>query len=132
MEKFGKPEIDKALVELSMLEFFPADPGTRGAIGLLLAKMCPSKEALRWLVSQMVNHVGKWHGPMELRGVLCTRFRPVDGVEADSSLSGYSPADGEMRALEAHEQLKISGTVPEDRPRLKAREWPALPAGKPQ
>ena len=90
-EKVNQKNIQQALAQFGTLEFFPSDPGTRAAIGLLLAKMCPHREALDWLVAEMVNHVGKWHGPTELRGLLCTRYKPSDDVEETCSLPGYTP-----------------------------------------
>jgi hypothetical protein len=114
----SKTDLDVAMAQLSMLEFFPTDGITRGAIQILLAKICPSREALDWLVDQMVNRVGKWHGPTELRAVLCTRYRPADGIELDSALPGFAPQDAEMRYLEEHEQRKqlgagVAGLLPE-------------------
>jgi hypothetical protein len=89
-----------------MLAYYPSDPGTQGAIMTLLAGMCQSREALDWLVNQMVNRVGAWKGPAELRGVLCSRFKPADGVEADSSIPGLRPADSEQLYLERHNAIR--------------------------
>lgn len=104
-------DLSQAVEDLAMCEFFPSDPAVRAAIMRLLAKMCPSREALIWLVSTYTNRIGKWHGPAELRGVLCTRFRPSDGVEAYSALPGYTPDDSEAAYLEQHKQLKEGGWV---------------------
>ncbi len=88
-----------------MLAFYPTDAGAQGAVMELLGKMCPSREALEWLVDQTVNKVGAWKGPAELRGVLCWKFKPADGVEADSSVPGFTLADGMRISTERHEEL---------------------------
>src|ERR1035438_3778989 len=56
----------------------------------------------------MVDKIGEWHGPMELRGVFCTRFKPCDGVEVSCvSSSGFTPSDQEMRSISAHQEQKL-------------------------
>jgi len=90
--------------------FFPSGED-RQVVMKIIEQMVPTKEALDWLVAQMVNHVGVWNGSSELRGVLCCRFRPLDGVEATCALSiGYRPSDGEQRYLEkqAEEQKLLA------------------------
>lgn len=131
--KFNERDVKQALAQLGMVEFFPPDPATRGAIGILLAKICPHREALDWLVAEMVNHVGKWHGSAELRGLLCTHYKPSDEVEENCSLPGYTPRDAEEKHLAAHQQLKAGGTLPPDSRDLlpPTRQWPPLPLGKP-
>jgi hypothetical protein len=104
MAKFSKADLESANRRMQMLSYYPTDPGAHAAIMELLAKMCPSREALIWLVDAMVNRVGAWKGPAELRGVLCWRFTPADGVEASSSVPGFTPADGEALTLERASQ----------------------------
>lgn len=117
MAMFSATDLDEAVEDLSMLEYFPREPGAQVAIMRLLAKMCPHRESLRWLVDTMTNRVGKWQGPMELRGVLCWKFRPSDGIEVSATIPGFTPADGEAKSLEAHGQLKTGGWIgaPEER-----------------
>lgn len=113
--KFTMDDLDMAIANLSMLKFFPTDAATRAAIRVFLARICLDAEALDWLVSTMVNRIGEWPGPMELRGVLCTRFRPADGIEADCSIKGFRPVDAEERQIERHEAIKVGGyELPED------------------
>lgn len=102
MAQFGKHDLEVALRKFGMLRFFPPDPATRTEIGILLAKIVPSREALDWLVDAMVNRVGEWKGPAELRAVLCWRYRPLDGIEADSQIAGFKPSDGERLYEAAH------------------------------
>lgn len=107
MDKFSRNDLTNAIDELSICEFFPREPGAQAAVMKLLAKMCPHREALRWLVDQFVNRIGKWHGPAELRAVLATRYRPADGIEAFSTLPGFTPEDSEAKCFDEHEQLKV-------------------------
>jgi len=111
--KFNKHDLDRAVTDLAMCKFFPSDPAVHTSIELLLAKMVPDKEALTWLIAEMVNKIGEWKGPKELRGLLCTHYPPADGVEAFCSIPGYRPEDSEAKALEEHAQLKAGGTLPE-------------------
>ncbi len=114
METFSPRDLQLAIDDLAICEYFPADEGARAAIMRLLARMVPHKEALQWLVTTYTNKVGKWKGPVELRAVLCTRFKPADGVEAYSQLGGFTPEESEAAQISAHEQRKagwIAGEV---------------------
>lgn len=104
--KFNESDLRRANSRLAMLQYYPTDPMTQAAIQELLAKMCPSLEALEWLTNTMVNRVGTWKGSLELRGALCWRYRPDDGVEANCSLPGFRPEDGEQISLERHAHSK--------------------------
>jgi hypothetical protein len=115
MQSFTESDLNRAVIDLSMLQFFPTDPGTQSSVMTLLRKMCPHREALQWLVNTMVNHVGKWYGPVELRGVLCWKYRPADGISANCSVAGFTPDDGEEISLERHKQLKAGGWVGDER-----------------
>lgn len=116
MDKFTPKDLELAVDELSMCEYFPTDPGTRAAIMRLLARMVPHRQALTWLVRTLVDRVGQWKGPTELRAVLCTRYPPADGVEAFSALPGFTLNDSEAAVLEQHEQLKVGWTETEGEP----------------
>ena len=100
-------EIVDAVEALGALEFFPTDPGARKQIMRLLDRMVSDTEQLRWLVRTMVDHVGEWHGPTELRGVFCTRYRPKDGMDAVCvKTHGFRGCDMEERAIEAASEAK--------------------------
>lgn len=92
--------------QLKMLSYYPTDAETQAAIMRLLAKICPHVEALEWLVNTFVDRIGKWHGPAELRAVLCWKYRPSDGVELDSALAGFRPLDGEALSIERHNERR--------------------------
>jgi hypothetical protein len=71
----------------------------RASVMRYLAEMCPHREALRWLVREVINHVGKWPGLAEVRGILCMRYDPADGIDGDSTIPGYRADDAEMRYI---------------------------------
>ncbi len=105
-QAFTPEDLKVAMAKLGMLDFFPPEPATRAAIMMLLGKMVPHKRALEWLVNELINHVGKWPGPAEVRGILCSRFDPADGIDHWSTLPGYSAADGEAKFLLDHDRQK--------------------------
>lgn len=86
-------KVIEAVDRLGSLAMFPSSPGARAEIMALLERMVVNDTQLDWLVRTMIDHVGTWHGPKELRAVLCTRFRPADGIEEYSALPGFTPAD---------------------------------------
>lgn len=96
----------KAVGRMTILKYFPPDPIPQSEIAKLLQRMVEKQEHLAWLTDMMVNHVGEWQGSKELRGLLCSRFRPADGIEEYTSIPGFSPADCEARNLEDHERYK--------------------------
>lgn len=114
MAKFNEDDLDIAIANLSICKFFPADAAARAAIRMFLVRICPDAEALDWLVRTVMNRIGEWPGPLELRAILCTKFRPADGIEADSTIKGLTPSDAEERQLEQHAQIKAGGWVPDD------------------
>jgi hypothetical protein len=96
-----KSAIADAVDELSLLKFFPADPAARRAIMRLLSRLIePGRlDQLTWLVQTMIDRVGTWNGPVELRGVYATRYKPADGIEASCAVTpGFTPDEMETRA----------------------------------
>jgi len=73
-----------ALKALDALAFFPKEVGARMAIGDAVRGMCPSVEALQYLVRMAIQHYTTWDecGVPGLRQIVCTKFRPADGIEA--------------------------------------------------
>lgn len=134
MANFNTRDLEQAIEDLAMCEFFPREPGPQAGVMRLLVEMVPSREALRWLVDTYTNRIGKWHGPAELRAVLCTRYKPQDGIEGWSQLPGFTAADSEERSYAQHEQLKAGGTLPAPEKELLrgriAEIAPRLLAGK--
>ncbi len=75
--------VKEAIDTMAMLRFFPAD-GT--PVADLLSQMCSNDDQVRWLARRAVALYNEWPGPRELRAVLCSRFKPADGVEAISGV----------------------------------------------
>lgn len=105
-----KMDLDRATDQMQLLEFWRNDTGFVAAVQTYLALICPHTEALEWLTAALVNHIGKWPGPHEVRGLLCTKYDAADGVDAYCSLPGFSPIDFERKHLEKHES--IMGRIP--------------------
>lgn len=87
------------------LKFFPTDQSAREGIIYFLERMVSEEYQLRWLENTMIDQVGIWNGPQELRGVFCTRFKPKDGIEANCATTvGFTPLDQEQRYIEQHRE----------------------------
>lgn len=103
----------KAVGSLTMLKCFPSDPLAHAEIAKLFQRMVERPDQLNWLVDVMINHVGEWPGPAQMRGILCTRFKPLDGIEADCHLPGFTAADSEAQYLLGDEERKqIEAKIP--------------------
>lgn len=95
------------LAEMAMLKYFPAN-NDAVLIGLarLCVEMCNSESEVRWLVDRMTSGLyAEWPGPQEMRAVLCSRYKPKDGINAYSTvyLDGI-PASKEQLAISGAEQ----------------------------
>jgi hypothetical protein len=103
-----------AVRRLGVIPFFPADEDARLEIMRQLEAMIgyetlygsTPQERLDWLVDAAVNGMRRWGGIPELRGLLCSRWRPGDRIEAYSSLPGYRPEDSESLVLAEHRNHK--------------------------
>lgn len=117
-----KSDIAATVRVWSCLKFFPTDPAAQKAIMELVSELLnpalevPIEMQLGWLKRTMLNQVGVWHGPVELRGVFCTKFAPGDGWDADcSETAGFTPVDLERRYIEEHQERKLlEGAGPQD------------------
>jgi hypothetical protein len=107
-----KDQITNAVAALGALSFFPSDAPARAAIMQLIQRMVPTVAQLDWLVSTMLNRVGEWKGPKELRGVFCSRFKPADGIETDCAATvGFTPNELATQAIGGHEDMKLLGAA---------------------
>ena len=132
---FTEQDLIQAVDDLATVPFFPSE--SRGSVMTQLRRMCPHRTALRWLVAEVVNHVGSWPGLAELRGILCSRYDAADGIDQWSTLPGYRGDDAEMKQLEAHECLQANQQIaPQSRRMLAglaaARQLPPAPAEEAQ
>jgi hypothetical protein len=92
-------QIESAVSELAAIPFFPAESGARFAIMRSVEQFVSGSRELRWLIDAAVNHMREWKGAAELRGLYCTRFKPLDGIEESCSLRGFTAADSEAAYL---------------------------------
>lgn len=102
-------QAERGMARMGILKFYPSEPASRKEIMRLLIKMVSTVEQLDWLVNTMIDHIGEWPGPAELRAVFTTRFKPLDGIEGKgySSLPGFTPGDIEAENLIEHAKLSI-------------------------
>lgn len=106
-EKYTNQDLDAALDDMEMLKYFPKE--ARASVKLLFIRMIPHRRALIWLTRELVDHVGEWPGPAEVRGLLCTRYDAADGIDQRCSLPGFTAEENYQRHLEQHQQLKAGG-----------------------
>jgi hypothetical protein len=116
-EKFTERDLAEAVDALAMMRFFPQE--SRAQVMLLLSRMCPHREALRWLVTEATSRLSDWPGPGELRGLLCTRYDAADGIDRYCTLPGYRAEDYEQQHYERHKQFLAGGYAEESRTLLK-------------
>lgn len=76
-----------AAIRLQCLKFFPPDPegAVKTELARLFHRMAATSQQLDWLVSTMIDRVGTYPGTEQIRAVFCTRFKPLDGIEANVS-----------------------------------------------
>lgn len=108
--RLTESEVKTYGARLTLLKFFPADPIARAMIVDFLAKLTGQKDRLEWLIMALVNHVGEWPGPKEVRGILCSRYKPADGIKAECSIAGFTAA--EIESGNACAALPIGSTTP--------------------
>lgn len=76
--------LDMAVARIGLMPFFPQSDAARAVVALELAAMCGSDDQVNWLATRFTTLFKRWPGLAELRAVLCSKFRPLDGVEANS------------------------------------------------
>jgi hypothetical protein len=119
--------VEKAVDTLSMLKYFPAN-GT--PVARLIGDICSTNEQVLWLARRVTQLYNEWPGPVELRAVFCSRFRPRDGVEADSTdprfieegIPSERKPDGELPALPAGRKVSADRLLDEGLASLAARK----------
>jgi hypothetical protein len=98
-------DFETAVAQMTILRYFPAESIGRAMVMDLLARMVGTAEQLNWLTRTLIDRVGEWQGPAQLRGLFCTRFKPADGIEGPTcTIAGFTPADSETAWLNAPEQ----------------------------
>lgn len=98
-------------MRLSLLKYQTGQAIAQAALMEFLALICPHREALEWLVSELVNKVGEWPGPADVRGLLSVKYMPADGLRTDCGIPGYRPQDFEAREIDRH-YIRVAGGIP--------------------
>jgi hypothetical protein len=81
-QKFNSEDLKRAIGALGLLRFSPlADPETRAAAMEEIAAMCPHLGALQWLPGRVNQLFPEWPGMQAIRAVLCSKYKPADGVD---------------------------------------------------
>lgn len=97
-----KEGIMRASSRIALLPFFPAsDTNARAVLMEEILLICESDEHAHWLALRMTQiFKSKWPGLAEMRALYCKRFRPRDGVQADSECfpDGF-PTEQELGVL---------------------------------
>lgn len=78
-------EVLDLLSDLTLLKYFPAEPAARLALAKLVLEMADTTEQVEWLVKRTTSICNEWPGPLVLRQIFCSKFKPRDGVEAGST-----------------------------------------------
>jgi hypothetical protein len=121
-------QIFAAVGRLGALAMFPSDPAAREGIMRAIERFVNTVEELKWLVETMMDKVGVWHGPTELRGVFCSHFKPADGGEDTRCVTtpGFTAYDQESRYFE-REAAETTKRIAEWKQQAKAlpaaEEW---------
>lgn len=105
-----KKQVADVVDSFGALAFFPKpdDVAARKVIMRLVEAMVNDMDELNWLQAAMINRVGEWKGPADLRGVLCaygvmtgkSGWQPADGIWSASSAPGFTQDDRNARWLE--------------------------------
>jgi hypothetical protein len=70
---------------LTLLKFFPSEPSARLELVNLVLRMAATYEQIEWLVARTTSVCNEWPGPLVLRQIFCSRFKPRDGIEAGAT-----------------------------------------------
>jgi hypothetical protein len=74
------------VTRMSALNFFPREEEAKVAIAEMVMDLVNTPEEAAWLSRRMVTLFNDWPGPREMRAVFCSRYRPQDGCEVNSSV----------------------------------------------
>ncbi len=75
-----------AVADLGSLKFFPANVRVRLTVVRMIRDMACTDDQVKWLIGRTLQLYNAWEGPRELRALYCSRFKPRDGIEAQSSI----------------------------------------------
>jgi hypothetical protein len=110
---------------LATIPFFPGESGARLAVADEFRSICNSSEEAFWLVTRLIRLYRRWPGVLEMRLVFCSRYQPLDGVEAAGTSEVYPDGIPSERLVPQSTQL-VAG-----RPRKEIRDARAIEATVP-
>jgi hypothetical protein len=132
--------MEQAMGRLSAIPFFPSNDAAVLEIMHQVEAMIGTKELygstpqerLDWLVNAAVNAMQTWNGVPELRGLLCSKWKPADGLEGFSTLKGYRPTDSEGHSIKEHDAYRAveAGKAPPKPPKLLGPAGERMPAAE--
>ncbi len=115
-KQFTREVVDKTVGRLALLKFFPAsDIVARAVVMTELMEICETDEQVDWLGKRMSALYTEWPGLRELRAVFCSKFKPADGIEVDSTDPRFVdgvPSERELSAPESVHALLTGGRGP--------------------
>lgn len=114
----------ESIGRLAILKFFPADNVARTEILKLICEMVTTNEQIDWLVNRARSLWNEWEGPRELRAIVCSKYRPADGIEAYSQLPQF--ADGIPAEKQTAPQLEGAALKQLEAGPIADREMQAL------
>ena len=106
--------VTRALGRLTLMKYFPAEDAARTALVEMVCGMIDHEDQAEWLAKRMLQIYREWPGPYEMRACFCSRYKPMDGINAYSEIY----ANG----------LPPDPSAP-PRPEIAAPKLKALPAG---
>lgn len=102
-----KNSIAVCVTRMSILKYFPSDPLMRMELMEFIERMIWEPYQADWLANMMLKHFNEWPGPMALRAMVCQKWKPKDGAEADmQGFGGSLEAEIEYRAIAESEEHK--------------------------
>lgn len=102
-----KNSIAVCVTRMSILRYFPSDPLMRLELMEFIERMIWEPHQAEWLATMMLKHFNEWPGPMALRAMVCQKWKPKDGAEADmQGFGGSLEAEIEYRAIAQSEEHK--------------------------
>lgn len=121
----------ESIGRLARLKFFPASDIDRTEILKLICEMASTNEQIDWLVNRVRALWTEWEGELELRAVLCSKYRPADGIEAYSRLKQFQsgiPAESESAPQLQRAEIKKLEAGPIGNSEMRALIESAKPA----
>lgn len=98
--------IGTAVAEMALMKFFPGDEFTRASLMTMLDRMCESAESVQWLGRHMCSRYAEWPGGAVVRGVYCSRYKPMDGIDGNLPAGDVTFREAEQRAIDKCNEYK--------------------------